>query len=224
VIVAERVSVAFGATVALHAVDLELEPGVVGLFGPNGAGKSTLLRVLAGLLAPTRGAVAWRGRVVAASDEAFRRAVGYAGHLSGLYGRLTVRENLELFATLHGASRTRVDAVVEGAGLTADAGKVVETLSAGLARRAAVARALLHEPELLLLDEPYAGLDDEGAAKVTEAVMAWRAPGRLAVIATHGAKKLKGWADAGVVLQRGRVASAGRYRDRRFTSTGRVRA
>lgn len=208
---AERVGVAFGRTVALDDVSFELETGVVGLFGSNGSGKSTLLRVAAGLLAPSSGTLRWRGAVVSSRDERFRRAVGYAGHASGLYARLSVAENLRLFARLHGAAPPRVERVIEQVDLGAQARTPVSALSSGMRRRAAVARALLHEPELLLLDEPYANVDDDAAERISSAIRAWRAPGRLAIIATHGAKKVKGWADAGVILQRGRVRTAGRY-------------
>ena len=203
----EGVTVAFGHTVALDRLELELEPGIVGLYGPNGSGKSTLLRALAGLLRPTRGAVVVGGRAVSAQDEDWRARVGYLGHGSGLYGRLTLRENLALFARLHGARRERVEHVLEELALTERAGARVEALSAGLKRRAGVARALVAEPEVLLLDEPYANLHEDASAIVTGAVLAWRRPGRIAVIATHGAKRLKPHADAGLVLQRGRAAS-----------------
>jgi ABC-type multidrug transport system ATPase subunit len=101
--------------------------------------------------------------------------------------------------------------VLEQTGLTEDAASAVGALSAGLKRRAAVARALLHEPRLLLLDEPYANLDADATELVSAAVRAWRRPGRIALVATHGAKELKRWADGGVVLRRGRVVVSGRY-------------
>jgi heme ABC exporter ATP-binding subunit CcmA len=220
-IVAEGLTVAFGRTVALASIDLAIPPGVVGVFGPNGSGKSTLLRVVAGLLAPARGRIEWRGAPVTARDERFRRTVGYAGHEAGLYGRLSVRENLDLFATLHGAPADRVGSLLDATGLGEVASTAVADLSAGLRRRAAVARALVPDPELLLLDEPYAHLDEDAGDAVSEAIRRWRAPGRTALIATHGAKKLKAWADAGLVLQRGRVAAWGSYgADHRFSRRG----
>ncbi|MGH2699599.1 MAG: ABC transporter ATP-binding protein, partial [Actinomycetota bacterium] len=137
------------------------------------------------------------------------------GHESGLYGRLSVVENLTLFAELYGMASTRVDEVLERLELTERRTTPVGNLSAGFQRRAAVARAVLHEPDVLLLDEPYANLDDEASAQVSETVLAWRAPGRVAVIATHGAKKVKAFSDAGIIVQRGNVISY-----RRRTATG----
>lgn len=215
---ARELSVFFGRTVALDSLTLELSPGIVGLFGPNGSGKSTLLRVAAGLLRPSRGLVTWDDVAISASSEAFRRSVGYLGHQSGLYGRLTVAENLGLAARLYGMGAARVGEILEATGMSPLASRPAGALSAGLKRRAALARALLHEPRLLLLDEPYANLDDAASEIVSAAIRTWWAAGRTAIIATHGAKKLKGWVDAGVVLQRGRVITAGEYHSRgRFT-------
>ena len=203
----EGLTVAFGRTLALDDLTLELSPGVTGLYGQNGSGKSTLLRVLAGLLRPTAGSVTVDGAPLSLRNEEWRRQVGYAGHSGGLYGDLTLAENLDLFRKLYGVSTARVREVIDGVGMGSRAGTRVNELSAGLRRRAAVARAMLHEPRLLLLDEPYANLDDEAAEQVSDLVRRWRAPGRAAVIATHGAKRVKGWADAGLVLQRGRQSS-----------------
>ena len=208
----EGVRVVFGRTVALSDVDLELGQGVTGLFGPNGSGKTTMLRLLCGLLSPTEGRVTIHGRPVSLADEELRRRVGFAGHESGLYARLTVRENLDLFARLYGAAGPRRDQVLEALGIADRAESRVRDLSAGLKRQVAVARALVHDPDILLLDEPYANLDDDAAELLSQAVRTWRSDGRLAVIATHGAKRVKGWADASLILRRGRPAS---YRIRR---------
>jgi heme ABC exporter ATP-binding subunit CcmA len=204
-IAVEDLRVVFGRTIALDGIDVELAPGVVGLFGPNASGKTTLLRVLAGLQAPARGRVRINGMTPNVADEDFRRLVGFAGHRSGLYERLTVQENLELFAKLHGASSERVTRTIDTLSLAPFAWAPVGSLSAGSKRRVAVARAVLHEPQILLLDEPYANLDDDASALVSDAVKAWRAPDRIAVIATHGAKRVRAFADSGVVLQRGRL-------------------
>jgi heme ABC exporter ATP-binding subunit CcmA len=205
-IAVDDLRVVFGRTVALDAIDVELGPGIVGLFGPNASGKSTFLRVVAGLLAPARGDIRVAGVVPRASDESFRRQIGYVGHLSGLYEWLTVEENLHLFAQLYGAAAERVVHGIDSLQLGLFAAAPVGSLSAGTKRRVAVARALLHEPRVLLLDEPYANLDDDAAELVSAAVTAWRAPDRIAVIATHGAKRVRAFADSGIVLQRGRLA------------------
>src|SRR5919106_5226182 len=204
--------IVYGRTVALDSINVELSPGITGLFGQNASGKTTLLRVLAGLLAPTDGTVLIEGRPVDAGDESLRRRIGYVGHDSGLYGRLDVRENLKLFAHLYGVPSERASRFLEALGLEERASVPVRELSAGYKRRASVARALLHEPDILLLDEPYANLDDEAAALVSSTVRKWRSAERAAVIATHGAKTVKAFADAGVILKRGRVVVAGSYR------------
>ena len=203
----KNVRAIYGRTIALDRIDLAIEPGVTGLYGPNGSGKSTLLRILAGLQRPALGAVAFDGVERHAADENLRRRIGYAGHDAGLYGRLTVEENLELFAALWGAPPSRVGETLSEVGLEERAGSRVDELSAGLKRRASVARALVHQPDILLLDEPFATLDDEAAELVVDAIRSWRAPGRTAVIATHGAKRLKSFADHAIVLRRGLVAS-----------------
>jgi heme ABC exporter ATP-binding subunit CcmA len=213
VIRAEALRVVFGRTVALDSVTFEIGPGVTGLFGPNGSGKSTFLRAAAGLLRPVAGAVTIDGVVVTLRSESLRRRIGYAGHQPGLYPHLTVAENLTLFARLYGVPRERVDEMLAAVGLNGRASTPVGELSAGLSRRASVARAMLHEPEVLLLDEPYANLDDDASTMISEAVKAWVTPNRCAVIATHGAKRVKAFADAGVILRDGRVVVAGSYRN-----------
>ena len=212
-IVVEGLRVSFGRTVALDGIELTLEEGITGLFGPNGSGKSTLLRAVAGLVRPSRGSITFEGVRVAPTQENWRRLVGYAGHESGLYPNLTVTENLELFGKLYGSDAARPKRLLAQLGLEDRSKTLAGELSAGLKRRAAVARALVGEPRLLLLDEPYANLDDDSAALVTEALVTWREPGRSALIATHGARKLKAFADGGVILRRGRVVTHGRYRD-----------
>ncbi len=203
-------TVRYGRTLALDGIDTTVE-GLTGLFGPNGSGKSTLLRVVAGLLKPTSGHVIVDGRRVDGRDLELRRRIGYAGHLSGLYARMTVGENIELFARLHGAARSGSAGVVDALDLGAWSRTPVHALSAGLKRRAAVARALVHDPDVLLLDEPYANLDDDAAAIVSGAISNWHRTGRSALIATHGAKKVKAYAHAGLILKRGRVVVAGEY-------------
>lgn len=203
----EDVRVLYGRTLALDAIDLTLGEGITGLFGQNGSGKSTLLKVVAGFVRPTHGSVRAGDRQVKLGDEDWRKLIGYAGHEPGLYGRLTVEENLTLFARLYDAPAERVDVLLEKLGLADRSASRVDALSAGLKRRVSVARALVHDPRVLLLDEPYANLDDEAAEQVSAALTEWRQPGRLALVATHGAKRVKAFADAGIILKQARVVS-----------------
>jgi ABC-2 type transport system ATP-binding protein len=211
VIEARALRVQFGRTLALDSVDIAVGPGITGLFGQNGSGKTTLLRAFVGLLRPTSGTVSLDGAKPRDLDERVRGNVGYAGHNNGLYGGLTVSENLALFARLHGKSDERLATIIDALDLGRWARTRAGELSAGLGRRAAVARALLHEPRFLFLDEPYANLDDDASAIVSNAIVSWRAPDRYALIATHGAKRVKAYADGGVILKHGRVVTQGIY-------------
>ncbi|MGI8774942.1 MAG: heme ABC exporter ATP-binding protein CcmA [Actinomycetota bacterium] len=203
----EGLTVVYGRTLALDSLNIELRPGITGVFGQNGAGKSTLLRTIAGLLRPVRGRVSIDGSIIRLGDESFRQKIAYVGHDSGLYGDLTVAENLKLFATLYGAPVERVASTLASVGLEDRASARVQELSAGLKRRAAVAKALVHDPKVLLLDEPYANLDDGAAAQLSDALLRWQTAERCAVIATHGAKRVKAFATASLILQRGRAVS-----------------
>ena len=174
----------YGDRVALRDVSFTLERGqTLAVLGSNGAGKTTLLRVLATLLRPHGGEV----RVLDAKlpDEAWRvrGRVGYVAHEPLLYRSLSARENLTFNARLHGVAEARVDELLERVGLGRRAGDPVEELSRGMRQRAAVARALLHDPELLLLDEPLAGLDP-GAAELLEPLIG-RASGKTRVVVSH---------------------------------------
>ncbi len=202
---AEGLTVRYGRTLALDSVEIEIEPGISGLFGPNGSGKSTFLRVVAGLLRPSGGRITLNGRLVSNRDEGFRRLIGYSGHTPGLYERLTVRENLDLFSSMYGCGPDRAPKLIEDLALEDRAERRVGELSAGSKRTASVARALLHEPQILLLDEPYTNAVEEAAEAISRAVVAWRRPGRTAIIATHGAKRVRAFADAAIILQRARL-------------------
>ena len=172
---------AFGRVVALDDVSFNLSPGqTLAIFGPNGAGKTTLLKVLAGLIRPQAGT---------ARVDGGRRAIGWIGHQSHLYGHLTVLENLLFWASLYGVPaerrRPRAGEVLARLAMTDRADQPVWSLSRGLVQRAAIAKALMHEPGVLLLDEPFTGLDLAAAAEFRALLAEQRGAGRVLVLATH---------------------------------------
>jgi heme exporter protein A len=158
----------FGERVALQDVSLELPGGKsLVVLGPNGAGKTTLLRVLATLLRPSGGEASVLGCRLPREAWRVRGRIGYLGHEPLLYRDLTVEENLRFHARLYRVEAPgRIEELLERVGMGRRAGELVRNLSAGMAQRVAVCRAILHEPELLLLDEPYAHLDPEASALV----------------------------------------------------------
>ncbi len=195
----------YGERAALRDVTLELEFGrTLVVFGPNGAGKTTLLRMLATLLRPHAGTVCVLGHELPADGYAVRGRIGFLGHDALLYRELSGRENLTFHARLHGVAAERVDEVLDAVGMTARSGDPVAELSRGMIQRLAIARAVLHEPELLLLDEPLANLDPAAAAQVAPLIGAASATTR--VVTSHDpAGGLRG-ADVALGLKGGRVA------------------
>lgn len=178
----------FGDRTALAGIDLRVDPGTaVAVLGPNGSGKSTLLRILAGLLRPTSGEVSVLGCSLPKETHRLRGRVGYLGHEPLLYRDLTPRENLELTAALHGidagTAGPRIDALLDEVGMSARAGDRVAELSAGMKQRIDICRALLHEPELLLLDEPDAHLDPDARSRIAPLIAA--GDGRTRVVVSH---------------------------------------
>jgi heme exporter protein A len=179
----------FGRRRAVAALTARVEAGeCLALLGPNGAGKSTFLRLAAGLARPSSGELRILG-LAARSPEA-RARVGYLGHRAGVYAALTARENLRLHARLHGlpGAETRVGEALERVGLGRRAAEPVRAFSQGMKQRLGLARALLHHPHVLLLDEPFSGLDADGARVLEEALAAARAAGRTVVMVTHDAE------------------------------------
>jgi ABC-type multidrug transport system ATPase subunit len=199
-----RVRVILAEQPVLRGIDLAVHRGAkLALVGPNGAGKSTLLRVVAGLLRPTGGEVVVGGRAMANDSWYARRAVGMVAHQSMLHPELTARENLLTYGRLYGLDRLgeRVAAGLERVGLAARADARVATLSRGMVQRLALARALLHEPSVLLLDEAETGLDVRAHDLLVEAL-----GGTLtAILATHDLAYVAEVADEVVFLARGRI-------------------
>jgi heme ABC exporter ATP-binding subunit CcmA len=178
---------AYGDHLALRDVSLELGPGeTLAVLGPNGAGKTTLLRILATLLRPTEGEVAVLGAALPREGWKIRARIGFLGHEPLLYRELTVAENLAFHGRLYGLEgdgEGRAAELLERVGMDAAADVRVNELSAGMRQRVAVCRALLHEPELLLLDEPHAHLDP-GASELVEPLIG-PGSGHTRVLVTH---------------------------------------
>ena len=194
----EGIGRAYGERVALRDVSFTLPDGAtVAVFGANGAGKTTLLRILAGLLRPHAG----RATVLGATPELARGRIGLLAHEPMLYRDLTVRENLRFHARLHGVELARTESLLEQVGLAARADDPVRTLSRGMTQRAAICRAVLHEPALLLLDEPFANLDPGGAAAVAPLLT-----GPARVLISHDAEQGLAQADWVLGLRGGRQA------------------
>ncbi|HEY6102757.1 MAG TPA: heme ABC exporter ATP-binding protein CcmA [bacterium] len=194
----------YGATVALRDVTMEAAPGrIVALLGPNGAGKSTVLRVAAGASRPTRGTVLVDG--VDPRPNGIRRAIGFAGHHTFLYGPLTAEENLRFYGDLYGVPSASVTAALQRFGLEAVRRRRVQELSRGLAQRVNLARALLHGPRILLLDEPFTGLDTAFADQLAAELIRLRQAGGAVLVATHEWDAARELADDAAVLVRGRL-------------------
>src|SRR5688572_5350347 len=194
----------FGERVALEDVTLTVTAGTtLVVFGPNGAGKSTLLRILATLLRPQAGTVRVLGRALPGEAWAVRGRVGLLTHEPLLYRDLSVRENLRFHARLHGVAEERIDELLDATGLTDRAHDAVRTLSRGMTQRAAVCRAVLHDPPLLLLDEPRANLDPHSIELVEPLI--GRSSGRTRIITSHDPRGGLAEADVALGLRDGRV-------------------
>ena len=206
---ARSVEKRFGPIAALRGVDLDVEGGqAVAVLGPNGAGKSTLLRILAGLARPTAGSVSIRrgGREPAGRGRG-RAWVGFAGHATLLYPELTARENLVFHGRVQGVEDPglRADQLLHEEGLTAVAHRRAGTFSRGMAQRISIARALVQNPPLLLLDEPFTGLDRRAGDRLSERLQQLKSEGRAILLVTHDLLRASEIADAALVLLSGRV-------------------
>jgi heme exporter protein A len=199
----------YGERSALSGVTLNVPAGAtLAVFGSNGAGKTTLLRVLAALLRPHAGTANVLGSAL--PDEAWkvRGKVGYLGHDSMLYRDLTVKQNLEFHARLHGVAPEKVEEAIAAVGLEHRANDPIRELSRGMVQRAAVARATLHDPAILLLDEPRANLDP-AAADALEPLIG-KPSGRTRVLASHDVEHALAEADLALGLKAGRQVFAGK--------------
>jgi heme exporter protein A len=199
----------YGERPALDGVSVTVPEGqTLGVFGGNGAGKTTLLRVLATLLRPHEGSVSVLGASLPDESWKARGGIGFLGHEPLLYRDLSARENLRFHARLHGVAATRVDELLERVELTARADEPISGFSRGMVQRVAVARAVLHDPQLLLLDEPRANLDP-AAAELLEPLIG-RASKRTRVLVTHDVDGGLAESDLALGLRRGRQVFAGK--------------
>jgi heme exporter protein A len=231
----------FGFTTVLDGVSLDLHAGeLVLLLGPNGAGKTTLSRVLTTLTRPSstgqggpKGAspLRFKGEPVGERNRAeFLRKVGYLSHQTFLYAHLTAEENLRFFGRLFGMDRLegRIGSLLEQVGLAAAGKKQVDTFSRGMLQRLSMARVLLTDPEMLILDEPYSGLDPAGSRTLTELLAGLRSGRRAILLITHELDDCLPIADRAAILHRGRVVwesparglSAEALRDKYFEVAG----
>jgi len=207
-----RLTKAFGHQVALRGVDLSLAEGeFLTLFGPNGAGKTTLIRIVASLTRPTAGTVHVRGQDLSKAATAVRRDIGLISHNPLLYGDLTPDENLRFFARMYDLpqARSRIDAALEQVGLVARRHDPVRTFSRGMVQRLAIARATLHDPAIMLLDEPYTGLDLQAADMLRAVLQELAAYNRTVILTTHDLEQGLEMCDRAAILHRGRVAWEG---------------
>jgi heme exporter protein A len=207
-IVIDRLVKTYGLNPVLRGVSLEIPAGqFVTLVGPNGAGKTTILRILATLLAPTAGSVAVGGWTLPGNARRVRPYIGLVSHQSLLYGDLTAAENLNFFARLYGGEieAGAIDGALRRVGLAARARDPVGTFSRGMVQRLTIARATLHRPEVLLLDEPYTGLDQDAAAILDDLLEEERAAGRTILMITHNLLRAANLSDRVVILSQGKI-------------------
>jgi heme exporter protein A len=201
----------FGPRTALAGVDLSVAAGeFVTLVGPNGAGKTTLLRILATLTRPTSGTLRIAGLGLAQAGEEVRRRIGFLSHRTLLYGDLTAEQNLNFYARMYDLDepdrgRTRVAGLLEQVGLAARRHDLVRTFSRGMQQRLSVARAVLHRPQVLLLDEPYTGLDPNAAQVLTDLLTELAGEGCTVLLTTHNLERGLTASRRVAVLVRGRL-------------------
>jgi len=205
-IAASNLEKRFGRAVALRGIDFSIPDGTsLAVVGPNGAGKSTLLRLIAGLARPTAGSLQISG------DDSHRRAtrgrIGYIGHATLLYPALTARENLIFAGRCHGLSDPagRADVLLADEGLSPVADRAAGGFSRGMAQRLAIARGLVHDPKVVLLDEPFTGLDRNSAERFAGRIEGMRRDGRTLVLVSHDVRYAAQVADAAIVLDEGRI-------------------
>jgi len=204
-LIASHLTRRFGDRVAVDDTSYTLEPGeILALLGPNGAGKTTTLRMLAGLISPSAGSVSVNGETMTpATAPRLRGHIGFLTEAPGLWDRLTVRQNLQVYARLHGLPKQAhaVDAVMEMFNITDRAGDLCAQLSKGLKQRVALARTLLHKPNIILLDEPTSGLDPASAREFRDLIVRLQDEQHSVLLSTHNLDEVERVATRVAVLR-----------------------
>lgn len=208
----------YAAHPALQDLSLDVSAGdMYGLIGPNGAGKTTLIRILATLLAPTRGTARVDGHDVVAHAAKIRRIIGYMPDFFGVYEELKVREYLEFFASAYGIRGAKrqatVDGVLELTDLTSKKGSMIAGLSRGMQQRLGLARVLIHDPKILFLDEPASGLDPRARIEIRALLKELRKMGKTILISSHILADLSDLCNKIALIEKGKVVYAGGLRE-----------
>jgi len=201
----------FGLKTVLRGLDFEAAEGeFVALLGPNGAGKTTFLRILASLSRPTLGEIRMAGYALPDQAAAVRRRLGVVSHLPLLYGDLSAEENLRFYARMYSLAdpEKRIQEVLDLVGLTQRRRDLVRTFSRGMQQRLAIGRAILHDPEIMLFDEPYTGLDQDACAMLDQVLGQVAARGRTVVMTSHDLTRVAPLASRFDVLSRGVIAAS----------------
>jgi heme exporter protein A len=201
----------FGPKTVLRGLDFSVEQGdFVALLGPNGAGKTTFLRILASLSRPSMGDVRVAGYQLPAQAAGVRRRLGVVSHLPLLYGDLTAEENLKFFGRMYGVSNLdeRISDVLELVGLAHRRRDVVNTFSRGMQQRLAIGRSVMHDPDVMLFDEPHTGLDQDACAMLDTVLQEVAARGRTVVMTTHDLARSGDLASRFDILSRGVIAAS----------------
>lgn len=204
----KNITKVLGERFVLRGVNLTIARGeTVALLGANGAGKSTFLKIIAGLLKPTDGEVFIDEKKRKKDDYTFQKQIGFLGHHSLLYDALTPVENLTYFAKLYDVNspEKRIEQLIEDVGLTLFKNEPVRTFSRGMVQRLAIARTLLHEPNVLLLDEPYTGLDQQAVEQFNELLFKLKEDDVTAIVVTHDFEHIHKVCDRAVILRKGKI-------------------
>lgn len=210
-IIVKKLIKRFGLKTVLRGLDFAVEKGeFVALLGPNGAGKTTFLRILASLSRPSLGQVSIAGYSLPAQSAAVRRRLGVVSHMPLLYGDLTAEENLQFYGRMYNLPELsgRVDEVLQMVGLSARRRDLVRTFSRGMQQRLAIGRAVLHDPEVMLFDEPYTGLDQDASEMLDGVLRRVAAEGRTVVMTSHDLARAEGLASRFDILSRGVITAS----------------